>query len=136
MKRIIYSENAPEPIGPYSQAVQINDLIFVSGQIPIDPVTGKLIRGNISEKTDRIFRNIRSILGEIGLSLNNIVKIEIFMRDITLFTEVNKVYADVFKKSDVLPARSVVGVISLPKNADIEISCIADGSSLFCHGEV
>ncbi len=123
MKRIIITEGAPMPVGPYSQAIKSNDLVFVSGQIPIDPLTGALDKGSIAEQTRLILSNIGAILETADSGLNRVVKISVFMRNINAFEEVNSVFAEVFSTEP--PARETVQVSKLPKNADLEISCIA-----------
>ena len=120
----IYTQKAPQPIGPYSQAIKsAGKLIFISGQIPIDPETGKLIEGGIKEQTERVIENIKSILESQSLSLKNIVKCEVFLKDISLFKEFNEVYSQYFK--EIKPARTTVAVAGLPADALIEISAIA-----------
>ena len=124
MSKVIYSKNAPEPVGPYSQAIQFKDLVFVSGQIALDSKTGLLFSGKIEAKVALIFENISAILSEVGMNLENIIKVEIFLTNIDNFPEVNKVYAKIFSFSS-KPARTVVEVSRLPCNVDLEISCIA-----------
>lgn len=123
MKKSISTTNAPAAIGPYSQAVEINGMVFVSGQLPIDPSTGLIISGNIKEQTAQVFRNIRNILSEAGLGMENIVKTTVFLTDMADFADVNEIYAEQF--SGVFPARSAFAVKSLPKEAPIEIEVIA-----------
>lgn len=123
MKKSISTTNAPAAIGPYSQAVEINGMVFVSGQLPIDPSTGLIISGNIKEQTAQVFRNIRNILSEAGLGMENIVKTTVFLTDMADFADVNEIYAEQF--SGIFPARSAFAVKSLPKEAPIEIEVIA-----------
>jgi len=123
MKKSISTTNAPAAIGPYSQAVEINGMVFVSGQLPIDPSTGLIISGNIKDQTAQVFRNIRNILSEAGLGMENIVKTTVFLTDMADFADVNEIYAKQF--SGVFPARSAFAVKSLPKEAPIEIEVIA-----------
>ena len=123
MKISISTTNAPAAIGPYSQAVEINGMVFVSGQLPIDPSTGLIISGNIKEQTAQVFRNIRNILSEAGLGMENILKTTVFLTDMANFADVNEIYAEQF--SGVFPARSAFAVKSLPKEAPIEIEVIA-----------
>lgn len=123
MKKSISTTNAPAAIGPYSQAVEINGMVFVSGQLPIDPSTGLIISGNIKEQTAQVFRNICNILSEAGLGMENIVKTTVFLTDMADFADVNEIYAEQF--SGVFPARSAFAVKSLPKEAPIEIEVIA-----------
>ena len=123
MKKVIQISGASAPIGPYSQAVLINDTLYVSGQIPMDPITGELTEGNIQELTKRVMTNIGNLLNEADMDYSNIVKCSIFLKDIGQFKEVNEVYATYF--NDLPPARETVQVSKLPKDVDVEISCIA-----------
>lgn len=124
MHKEIYTNRAPEPVGPYSQAIQFKDLVVVSGQIPIDPKTGLLSAGTISEQTFLIFNSIKTILSEAGVSLENILKVDIFLENMDDFELLNQAYGKIFNYS-VKPARCVVEVARLPKGAKLEISCIA-----------
>ena len=119
----IRTNKAPEPVGPYSQAVQANNFVFISGQLAINPKTNQLVQGDIQEQTSQVFNNIKAILEEANLTLKNIVKVEIYLKDINDFKEVNKFYTKIFSKP--YPARHVVEVSNLPLNAKIEIACIA-----------
>ena len=123
MKKVITSVNAPAAIGPYSQAIEVNGALFVSGQIPIDPVTGEFVSGGIKEQTLQVFKNIGAILSEAGLSMDNIVKTTVLMADMADFPVMNEIYASQFEGA--FPARSAFAVKSLPKNAMIEIEVIA-----------
>ena len=123
MKKVITSVNAPAAIGPYSQAIEVNGTLFVSGQIPIDPVTGEFVSGGIKEQTLQVFKNIGAILSEAGLSMDNIVKTTVLMADMADFPVMNEIYASQFEGA--FPARSAFAVKSLPKNAMIEIEVIA-----------
>jgi 2-iminobutanoate/2-iminopropanoate deaminase len=123
MKRIIQSNNAPRPIGPYSQATMLNNMLFVSGQIPIVPETGDLLEGNIQEQTKQVLENISAILKAAGMNFSDVMKCTLFIRDMTQFGQINEVYNQYFEKSP--PARETVEVSRLPKDADIEISVIA-----------
>jgi 2-iminobutanoate/2-iminopropanoate deaminase len=123
MKKSISTQQAPAAIGPYSQAVEVNGMIFVSGQLPIDPATGTMVAGGIKEQTAQVFKNIRAILTEVGLTMDAIVKTTVFLTDINDFSDMNEVYAEQF--SGVFPARSAFAVKTLPKNAPIEIEVIA-----------
>jgi 2-iminobutanoate/2-iminopropanoate deaminase len=114
---------APAPIGPYSQAVVQNSTVYVSGQIPLDPVSGELVIATIEEATHQVLKNIRSLLEEAGGGMENVVKCSIFMTDLDDFGAVNTVYASYFP--GVPPARETVQVVRLPMNVPIEISCIA-----------
>jgi 2-iminobutanoate/2-iminopropanoate deaminase len=122
-KEVILSKNAPLPIGPYSQAISISNFIFISGQLPIKPLTNELIINDIKKATEQIIINISSILKEAGLTLENIVKTTIFIKDISKFSEVNEIYSKYFNNNP--PARSTIEVSNLPKNSEIEIEAIA-----------
>ena len=123
MKQKITSNNAPKPIGPYSQAIKNNNMIFISGQIAINPETNLLIIDNIEDETKMVMENIKNILLECDCKFDNIVKCSIFLSDMTLFESVNKVYDEYFQ--DPYPARETVEVGCLPKNVNVEISAIA-----------
>jgi 2-iminobutanoate/2-iminopropanoate deaminase len=123
MKKIINSKNAPEPIGPYNQAVEVNGLIFVSGQIALVPGTGELLTANIEAETMQVMENIKAILLEANLDFSHIVKTSIFLNNMNLFSVVNTIYASYFK--DQFPARETVAVLGLPKGVNVEISVIA-----------
>jgi len=122
-KAVIFTEKAPKPIGPYSQAVRVGDMVFVSGQIPIDPATGKLVEGGIREQTRRVLENIKAILESAGLSLSNVTWVFVALKDLSKFSEFNEVYSEYFRESP--PARITVEVSNLPGGALIEISVIA-----------
>ena len=122
-KHIINSENAPAPIGPYSQAVMAGNTLYVSGQIPFDQVTGEMINENITEETHQVMKNIEAILTEAGMSFSNIVKCSIFIKDMNQFATINEAYGIYFKSEP--PARETVEVARLPKDVNVEISCIA-----------
>lgn len=119
----ISTPNAPAAIGPYSQAVEINGMIFISGQLPVDPATGEFVEGGIKELTHRSLTNLQNILAEAGLTLSNVVKTTVFLADIADFAEMNEVYASFFQAP--YPARSAMAVKTLPKGARVEIECIA-----------
>ncbi len=123
-KTIINTSNAPAPIGPYNQSVKANGFLFVSGQISIDPETGDLKMGNTVTETTQVMENIKAILEEAGLGFENVVKSTIFLNDMGLFAEVNKVYGSYFSEENA-PARETVAVQTLPKNVNVEISVIA-----------
>ena len=123
MKEIISTSKAPAAIGPYSQGVKVGNMVFVSGQIPIDPETGNIVEGGIKEQTRRVLENIKAILESIGGSLNNVVKTTVFMVDLSEFSEMNEVYKEYFSGN--FPARSTVQVSALPKNVKIEIEVVA-----------
>ena len=122
-RSIVQSSMAPEPIGAYSQAVRAGNLLFVSGQIAIDPLTGELIKANINVEAKQVMRNIKAILEEAGTTLDNIVKTTIFLKDLEQFQSVNEVYGSFFSGS--YPAREMVEVARLPKDVSLEISVIA-----------
>jgi len=123
VKKIIHSKNAPEPIGPYSQAIEFGNLIFSSGQIAIDPKTGQLITGNIEEQTKLVIENLKAVINAAGATLDDILKTTIFLKDMNDFAKVNEIYSNYFETSK--PARSTVEVSRLPKDVLVEIDCIA-----------
>ena len=123
MKKVISSEKAPGAIGPYSQAIEAGGMVFVSGQLPVDAATGEFAPGGVAEQTKQSFENIKHILAEAGLTTANIVKTTVFLSDMSLFADLNAVYATYFDGA--FPARSAVAVKALPKNAMVEIECIA-----------
>lgn len=123
MKTIINTKDAPQPIGPYSQAVKIDKTLFVSGQIAINPATGNLMLDNVHEEATQIMRNIGAILKAAGMDYANIVKTTIFLTNMNNFTSVNEVYGSFFKSD--FPARETVQVARLPKDVNIEISVVA-----------
>ncbi|MGZ4000637.1 MAG: RidA family protein [Mucilaginibacter sp.] len=123
MKKIIKTNNAPAPIGPYNQAVEAGGFVFVSGQIPLDAVTGEIVTGDIKAETKKVMDNIGAILIEAGLNFGNIVKTSIFLTDMQSFGSVNEVYGSYF--TDQFPARETIQVSALPKNVNVEISVIA-----------
>lgn len=123
MKKVIQTEKAPKPIGPYSQAIQAGGFLFLSGQIPIDPATGERITGDIRRQTRQVLENIKGILESQGLGMENVVKVTVFLKDIGNFNQMNELYATYFSSSP--PARTTVEVSRLPKDADLEIEAIA-----------
>lgn len=123
MKKVISTTNAPAAIGPYSQAIEVNGMVYVSGQIPIDPTTGKFVEGGIKEQTEQAFKNIKAILAEVGLTLDNVVKTTVLLADISDFSVMNEVYEKQF--TGIFPARSAFAVKTLPKDALVEIEVIA-----------
>jgi 2-iminobutanoate/2-iminopropanoate deaminase len=123
MKKIISTSDAPGAIGPYSQGVRSGNLIFCSGQIPLDPKTGKIVAGDIAEQTRRILDNIAAVLKAEGLTFDNVVKTTVFLTDLGDFQTVNEIYGSYFKSRP--PARSTVQVSALPNGANIEIEVIA-----------
>lgn len=124
MKKIINTPKAPAPIGPYNQAVWIKDTLYISGQIPIDPTTGKLVEGDIKKETKQSMENLKAILEEAGLTFDHVVKTSIFIKDMHQFSEINEVYGTYFN-ADTAPARETVEVANLPKFVNVEISMIA-----------
>jgi len=122
-KEIISTKDAPKALGPYSQAVRFDNLIFVSGQIPIEPETGKILRGNIKEQTRQVLKNLNNILTAGGSSLDNVLRTTIFLTNLENYSLVNEVYTQYF--NDLSPARSTVQVSKLPMDAQIEIDAIA-----------
>jgi len=123
MKTIINTSNAPAPIGPYSQAVLANGFLYVSGQIPINPITGELTQSSIKEETEQVMRNLNAVLLEAGFDFTHILKTTIFLSDMDLFGAVNEVYGSYFESD--FPARETVAVKGLPKGVNVEISVIA-----------
>lgn len=122
-KEVVYSVKAPEPIGPYSQAIKAGNTLFVSGQIPIDSSTGKIDDGDITSQTNQVMKNIEAILTAAGMSFANVVKCSIFLSDMNDFPKVNEAYGKYFQSEP--PARETVQVSRLPKDVNVEISCIA-----------
>lgn len=122
-KKIVNTTKAPAPIGPYSQAVQAGNLLFISGQVAIDPATNNVIEGDLAAETQQVMKNLDAILKEAGAGFDNVVKTTIFLSDMSLFAAVNEVYGKFFSSS--FPARETVAVKGLPKNVHVEISMIA-----------
>ena len=122
--KVISTQKAPAAIGPYSQAIKVGNLVYTSGQIPIDPATGSFVEGGIKEQTRQSLTNIKAILEEAGLTMANVVKTTVFMADMADFADMNAVYAEFL--SETYPARSAVAVRSLPKEALGEIEDVAD----------
>lgn len=121
--KIINTEKAPSPVGPYNQCIIHNDTAYLSGQIAIIPETNEIIRGNLEKETHQVMKNILAVLSEINLNVDNIIKCSIFLSDMSTFAQVNEIYASYFK--DYFPARECVEVACLPKNVNVEISVIA-----------
>lgn len=126
-KKVIYSAQAPDPIGPYSQAVRTGSLVFVSGQIALDKSTGDLVGGDITRETHQVMKNLGEILKAAGINFSHVVKCTIFLRDMGDFPKVNEVYGQYFTKD--APARETVEVSRLPKDVNVEISCIAEADA-------
>ncbi len=118
------TNESPKPIGPYSQAIRSGSLVFLSGIIPVDPATGEIVRGDIKRATEQVFKNASSVLKAAGVSLEDVVKVTVFMKDLTLFNEMNDVYSKWFKKP--YPARTTVQVSALPRDVDLEMDFIAE----------
>jgi len=123
MKTIINTTDAPAPIGPYNQAVMVNGTLYVSGQIPLNPATGKLVEGEIKDQALQVMKNLGAILNAAGMDFSNVVKSSIFLKDMRDFPHVNEVYGKFFVSD--APARETVQVSALPMYVDVEISCIA-----------
>ena len=122
--KAISTEKAPAAIGPYSQAIQVGNLVYTSGQIPIDPATGMIVKGGIKEQALQSLTNVKAILEEVGLTMSNVLKTTVFMADMGDFADMNSVYAEFF--TEPYPARSAVAVKTLPKGALVEIEVIAE----------
>jgi endoribonuclease L-PSP len=123
VKEVIYTETAPKPLGPYSQAVKAGNMLFVSGQIPIDPKTGEVVKGGIKEQTRQVLENIKAVLEAAGYTLNDVTMAFVFLADMNMFPEYNEVYAQYFKEKP--PARVTVQAARLPRDVLIEIAVIA-----------
>jgi len=122
-KKIIYTDAAPDPIGPYNQAVMAGKTLYISGQIAIDAFSGALISGDIKKETKQVMENLKAILSEVGFTFENVVKCSIFLADMDDFASVNEVYGSYFDED--APARETVAVRTLPKSVNVEISAIA-----------
>jgi 2-iminobutanoate/2-iminopropanoate deaminase len=122
-KKVIQTVKAPKAIGPYSQAIQAGNFLFLSGQIPLDPASGELVKGDIREQARRVLENLKGVLESQNLGMEDVVKVTIFMKDMRNFSRVNEVYGTYFPSSP--PARSTVEVARLPRDVDIEIEAIA-----------
>ena len=125
-KTIIQTPSAPAPIGPYNQAVVSGSLIFVSGQIPIDPATGQVVAGDINVQAERVLKNVQAILEAAGSSLARVVKTTVFIKDMNEFAAMNEVYGKFFADKAAAPARSTVEVARLPKDVRVEIEAVAE----------
>jgi 2-iminobutanoate/2-iminopropanoate deaminase len=123
MKDVVLTDKGPKPIGPYSQAIKINGLIYLSGQVALDPRSNEFLSGDIAQQTERVMENIKAILEAGGSNLNHVVKTTVFLKDINDFAAMNEVYGKFFKAAP--PARSTVQVAKLPKDALVEIEVIA-----------
>jgi len=123
MKKVIFTKNAPAPIGPYNQAIQHNDTVYVSGQIAINPATGDLEIDDLKKETQLVMENLGAVLNASGMNYSNIVKCSIFLSDMDSFGIVNEIYGSYFTEN--FPARETVEVACLPKSVNVEISCVA-----------
>lgn len=125
-KQTVSSDKAPAAIGPYSQAIRIGDFVYTSGQVPIEPATGDLVPGGITEQTQRVVANLAAVLEAAGVSFADVIKTTVFLKNMTDFAAMNAVYAQAFAPAGtVAPARSTIEVARLPKDALVEIECIA-----------
>lgn len=123
MKEPVHSDGAPKALGPYSQAIKSNGFVFASGQVPIDPATGEIVKGSISDQTERVLNNLAAVLEAAGSSLSKVVKTTVFLADMNDFADMNQVYGRFF--GEVPPARSTVEVSRLPRDARVEMDVIA-----------
>ncbi|MCQ4343360.1 MAG: RidA family protein [Sulfolobales archaeon] len=123
MKEVVFTERAPRPIGPYSQAIKLGNLLFVSGQIPIDPATNEVAKGGIKEQTERVIENVKAVLEAANMTLDDVVMAFVYLSDMADFPQFNEVYSRYFKERP--PARVTVAVKSLPRDVKVEIAVIA-----------
>jgi 2-iminobutanoate/2-iminopropanoate deaminase len=123
VKEVVFTERAPRPIGPYSQAIRLGNLLFVSGQIPIDPATNEVVKGGIKEQTERVLENVKAILEAANMTLDDVVMAFVYLSDMADFPQFNEVYSRYFKERP--PARVTVAVKSLPRDVKVEIAVIA-----------
>ncbi|KAG1177510.1 hypothetical protein G6F70_002384 [Rhizopus microsporus] len=121
----VNADNAPAALGPYSHAVKVNNLVYTSGQIALDPATGDIVKGGIKEQTEQVLKNLETVLKASGSSLDKVVKTTVFLKDMNDFVAMNEVYGHVSFFSSHKPARSAVQVARLPKDVDVEIECVA-----------
>ena len=121
-RQIVQTDQAPKAIGPYSQAVRVGDVVYVSGQIPLDPRTGELVHGDFEAEVRRVFDNLKAIAAAAGASLDAVVKLSVFLTDLTQFAKVNEVMQQYFHEP--YPARAAIGVAALPRGARVEMECI------------
>jgi 2-iminobutanoate/2-iminopropanoate deaminase len=124
MRKVVYTKSAPEPVGPYSQAIELNGMVFTAGQIPVDPVSGELVTGDIQTQTRQVFLNLKAVLDAADCALDRVVKVTVYLKDMGDFAAMNAVYAEFFDEA-IAPARSAVEVARLPKDVSIEIDAIA-----------
>lgn len=125
MKKIILTPHAAQPIGPYNQAVVTGNLVYTSGQIPIDPVSGQMVSGDVKAQTEMVLRNLKAILDAAGSGIDRVVKTTVFLQDMNDFAAMNEVYGKVFADKATAPARSTIQVARLPKDAKVEIEAVA-----------
>lgn len=123
-KQILHTDNAPQPVGTYSQAVKVGNLIFVSGQVPINPDSGELVTGEFKDRARQVLNNLKNILEAAGSNMSSVVKTNVYLTDLSNFAEINEVYSEFFQSEP--PARAAVQVSKLPLGTDIEIECIAE----------
>lgn len=123
MKKVVFTEHAPKAIGPYSQAIETNGMLFISGQVPIDPATGKIVDGGIKEQTEQVMKNIGAILQAAGYEYNDVIKSTCLLNDMANFADMNEVYGRYYIENP--PARAAYGVVKLPLGALVEIETIA-----------
>ena len=121
-RQILQTDQAPKAIGPYSQAVRVGDIVYVSGQIPLDPRTGELVHGDFDAEVRRVFDNLKAIAAAAGASLDAVVKLSVFLTDLAQFAKVNEVMQQYFHEP--YPARAAIGVAALPRGARVEMECI------------
>ncbi len=122
-KKVILTENAPSPVGPYSQAIQAGEFLFIAGQIPANPSTGEIIRGDIQDATKRVMENLKAIVEEAGYSMDDLVRCRVYLKNMDEFKQMNEVYGSFFGEKP--PARAAIEVARLPLDVDVEISAIA-----------
>ena len=125
MKKIIFTEKAPAPIGPYNQAVLVGNMLYTSGQIAINPITNELVLENIESETKQVMENLKAVLEAAEMTFENVIKVSIFISDMNNFSRINTIYGAYFNESNA-PARETVQVAGLPKNVNVEISVIAN----------
>ena len=123
MKKVVFTDHAPKAIGPYSQAIEANGMLFISGQVPIDPATGKIVDGGIKEQTEQVMKNIGAILQAAGYEYNDVIKSTCLLSDMANFADMNEVYGRYYTENP--PARAAYGVVKLPLGALVEIETIA-----------
>jgi len=124
MKKVIYTNKAPDPVGPYNQAVFSNDTLYISGQVALNPKNGKMINNSLQDETNQVMNNLKAILNEVEFNFNNVIKSTIYLTNMDYFNQVNEIYGSFFEEKNV-PARVTVEVSRLPKDARVEIDMIA-----------